>query len=54
MITSLPNAVQKLYMAHVLAFTKVVNMWKQKNSVALYTKASIRPRILGTKIRKKS
>lgn len=54
MATSHSNAVQKLCLAHIPVLTKVVNVWRQKNSVALYAKASIRPRILGAKIGKKS
>ena len=54
MVTSCPNAVQRLYVTHVLAFQKLINVWRQINSIALYTKASIKPGILGAKIGKKS
>lgn len=54
MTTSHPNAMQRLCVAHDPALTKVVNVWKQKNNVALFIKRSIKPGILGAKIGKKS
>lgn len=48
------NIIQKLYIVFISALTKVLNILKQKNNTALYTRVGIKPRILNAKIRKKS